>query len=182
MPYAGFKGDYQSTVVLTPTANGFPWLAQAGGRRSSTAAAGGTYTMVGADIPYFLMHLDHLSRRIRLEAFDAVSGKSWHRVSDDEYLTRNSTPGGFFAFTWDGTRSAARARTQPVVHRAERPVHGEGLGAESTGRREQPGALGDMDVAGDHDRPAVTATELDCQRRPPPARAGALFFRRRLVR
>ena len=31
VPYAGFKGDYQSTVVLTPTANGFPWLAKLGG-------------------------------------------------------------------------------------------------------------------------------------------------------
>ena len=28
VPYAGFKGDYQITQVLTPTANGFPWLAQ----------------------------------------------------------------------------------------------------------------------------------------------------------
>ena len=31
VPYAGFKGDYQSTVVLTPTANGFPWLAKLAG-------------------------------------------------------------------------------------------------------------------------------------------------------
>ena len=59
--------------------------------------------MVGDDIPFFLMHLDHLSRRIRLEAFDAVTGKAWDKVSDDEFVTRNSTPGGFFDFTWDGT-------------------------------------------------------------------------------
>ena len=64
--------------------------------------APGTYTMGGGDIPYFLLHLDHQSRRIRLEAFDAVTGKAWHRVSDDEYVARNSTPGGFFAFAWDG--------------------------------------------------------------------------------
>jgi hypothetical protein len=48
------------------------------------------------------MHLDHLSRRITLEAFDAASGKSMGKVSDDEYVTRSSTPGGFFSFTWDG--------------------------------------------------------------------------------
>jgi hypothetical protein len=103
VPYAGLKGDYQSTVVLTPTANGFPWLAQLVGSSYQNRPAGGTYTMVGSDIPYFLMHLDHPSRRIRLEAFDAVTGEAWHRVSDDEYVTRSSTPTSFFAFTWDGT-------------------------------------------------------------------------------
>ncbi len=51
----------------------------------------------------FLIHLDHLSRRVKLEAFDAVRGQNWHRVSDDIYVTRSSTPGGFFSFSWDGT-------------------------------------------------------------------------------
>lgn len=104
VPFAGFKGDYQSTRVLTPTPSNFPWLAQLSGTSYlNRNATGATYTMVGSDIPYFLLHLDHHSRRIRLEAFDAVTGRAWHRVSDDEYVTRNSTPGGFFAFTWDGT-------------------------------------------------------------------------------
>jgi subtilisin family serine protease len=103
VPYAGFRGDYQSTVVLTPTANGFPWLAQVVGSSYVKRPAGATYTLVGSDIPYFLMHLDHPSRRIRLEAFDAVTGRSWQRVSDDEYVTRNSAPGSFFAFAWNGT-------------------------------------------------------------------------------
>ncbi len=104
VPFSGFKGDYQSTQVLTPTANGFPWLAQlVGSTYFNRNATGATYTLVGNDIPFFLMHLDHLSRRIRLEAFDAVTGKTWCKVSDDEFVTRNSTPGGFFAFAWDGT-------------------------------------------------------------------------------
>ena len=102
VPYAGFKGDYQSTQVLTPTVNGFPWLAQISGTSFLNRAAGGTYTLVGTDIPVFLMHLDHLSRRIKFEAFDAVTGKSWNKVSDDEYVSRNSTPGGFFTFEWNG--------------------------------------------------------------------------------
>jgi hypothetical protein len=111
VPFAGFKGDYQSTQVLTPTPSGFPWLANlAGGSYFNRNATGWTYSMVGADIPYFLMHLDHFSRRIRLEAFDAVTGKSWHRVSDDEYVTRNSSPGGFFAFTWDGTTFTGKGK------------------------------------------------------------------------
>jgi len=110
IPYAGFQGDYQSTNVLTATANGFPWLAQLVGTSFFNRPAGGTYKMAGGDIPYFLMHLDHLSRRIRLEAFDAVSGKSWHRVSDDEYVTRSATPSGFFSFAWDGTTFTGKGK------------------------------------------------------------------------
>jgi subtilisin family serine protease len=111
VPFAGFKGDYQSTQVLTPTTSGFPWLAQlVGTSYSNRNATGATYTLVGNDVPVVLMHLDHLSRRIRLEAFDAVTGKSWHRVSDDEYVTRNSTPGGFFAFAWDGTTFTGKGK------------------------------------------------------------------------
>lgn len=102
VPYAGFKGDYQSYQVLTPTPNGFPWLATLAGGTYTNQPAGATYTMADGNIPYFLMHLDHLSREIKLEAFDAVTGEAWNKVSDDEYMTRSSTPGGFFAFTWDG--------------------------------------------------------------------------------
>jgi minor extracellular serine protease Vpr len=117
VPFAGLKGDYQSTQVLTPTPNGFPWLAQlVGTSYHNRNATGATYTMEGNDIPYFLMHLDHLSRRIRLEAFDAVTGKAWHRVSDDEYVTRNSTPGGWFAFSWDGTTFAGKGKNANQWH------------------------------------------------------------------
>ena len=126
VPFAGFKGDYQSTQVLTPTANGFPWLSKLLPCTPPTAGScyfnqpgGATYTMLGNDIPFFAIHLDHFSRRIRLEAFDAVTGRSWHRVSDDEYVPRNSTPGGIFAFAWDGNtftgkgRNANQWRTAP---------------------------------------------------------------------
>lgn len=102
VPYAGFKGDYQSTQVLVPTANGFPWLATLAGGTYTNQPGGATYTMADGNIPYFLMHLDHHSRRIKLEAYNAANGNSVGKVSDDEYVTRNSTPGGFFAFTWDG--------------------------------------------------------------------------------
>jgi hypothetical protein len=110
VPYAGLKGDYQSTQVLVPTANGFPWLAKLVGTSYVKQSDGATYSMAGADIPYFLIHLDHPSRRIRLEAFDAMTGRAWHRVSDDEYVTRNSTPVGFFAFTWDGTTFTGKGK------------------------------------------------------------------------
>jgi subtilisin family serine protease len=102
VPYAGFKGDYQTYQVLAPTANGFPWLASLAAGSYTNQPGGATFTMADGNIPYFLMHLDHLSQRIKLEVFDAVSGAAWGKVSDDEYVSRNSTPGGFFAFTWDG--------------------------------------------------------------------------------
>jgi minor extracellular serine protease Vpr len=106
VPFAGFKGDYQAIVVLTPTANGFPWLAKLEGDSFFNQPDGATYTLVGDDIPYFLVHLDHQSRRLKFEAFDANTGRAWHRISQDEYLPRNSTSTGFFAFTWDGTTFA----------------------------------------------------------------------------
>ncbi len=102
VPFAGFVGDYQGIVVLQPTANGFPWLAKLSGGFLFNQPAGASYSLVGDDIPFFLVHLDHQARRVRFEVFDAVTGKAWHRISDDQYLPRNSTPTSFFAFVWDG--------------------------------------------------------------------------------
>ncbi len=114
VPYAGFVGDYQSIPVMTPTANGFPWLAKLVGTSYFNQPGGATYSMSGGDIAYFLVHLDHASRRLRLEVFDANTGRAWHRVSTDEYLPRNSTSGGFFAFAWDGiTTNGNRSNVVP---------------------------------------------------------------------
>jgi subtilisin family serine protease len=112
VPFAGLKGDYQSTVILTPTASGFPWLAKTtnGTSFSNNGVAGVPYTMVGFDIPYFAIHLDHHARRVRLEAFDAVTMKPWNRISDDEYVGRNSSTNGFFAFAWDGTTFTGKGK------------------------------------------------------------------------
>lgn len=103
VPYAGLKGDYQSTVVLTPTANGFPWLAQLSGSSFLKRPTGATYTLANGDFPYILLHLDHLSRRLRLEVNDAVTGKAWNKFADEQYLTRGATPNSFSAWGWDGT-------------------------------------------------------------------------------
>ena len=71
--------------------------------------AGFEFTMADVfTIPSFLVHLDHHARRVRFEAFDAVTGKAWHRISDDEYFARNSTASSFFAFAWDGTTTAGK--------------------------------------------------------------------------
>jgi len=102
VPFAGFKGDYQGFPVLTPTTNGFPWLARAVGASFVKQTSGGTFTLAGADVPYILVHLDHQVRRMRMEVNDAMSGKSWHRAMQFDYVGRNSTATGFFALPWDG--------------------------------------------------------------------------------
>ncbi|MFG6439877.1 S8 family serine peptidase [Pelomonas margarita] len=103
VPYAGFKGDYQSTQVLTPTANGFPWLAKLSAGSYSKQAAGAVYTMAGNDLPIVLLHLDHQSRTLRREVLDATTLASRGLIGEEHYLGRSGTPGGFSASGWDGT-------------------------------------------------------------------------------
>ncbi len=132
VPYAGFIGDYQSIQVLAPTANGFPWLAKLIGTSYFNQPGGATYSMTGNDIAFFLVHLDHQARRLRLEVFDANTGKAWHRVSTDEYLPRNSTATGFFAFSWDGiTTNANKTNVVPNGQYVVRMTATKALGDDS---------------------------------------------------
>lgn len=105
VPFAGYIGDYQARPVMTPTANGFPWLARLSGGSYFNQPTGATYSMAGADIPYFLVHLDHQSRTLRMDVIDAQTGRMWRRASENEFLGRNSSPTGFFAYSWDGMTS-----------------------------------------------------------------------------
>ncbi|MEA2564555.1 MAG: minor extracellular serine protease Vpr [Acidobacteriota bacterium] len=108
VPFAGFKGDYQSIQVLVPTANNFPWLAKLSGTNFINQPAGATYTLVGDDVPFLLIHFDHQSTRLEVEIRDAVTGQKLHPVFsnaiEDEFLPRNSGAATFFSFAWDGTR------------------------------------------------------------------------------
>jgi hypothetical protein len=107
VPYAGYKGDYQARVVLTSGGSGYPWLAKdVGGGTLSNRPAGASYTLVGNDIPYFAVHLDHQARMVRFDVYSAVGGKDWHRAYQEEYLPRNSTSTSIFAFPWDGNTTA----------------------------------------------------------------------------
>ena len=118
VPFAGFKGDYQSTQVVTPTARGFPWLAQQVqvGGSFFNRPNGATYTMQGVDVPQVLLHLDHPSRRVRFEAFDAATGQARHVASNDEYVTRNSSPTGAFAFPWDGQTFTGKGKNANQIY------------------------------------------------------------------
>jgi subtilisin family serine protease len=104
VPFAGFIGDYQSIQVLTPTANGFPWLSvlYGGSFYKVTDPGDWTYTMQDGDVPYFLVHLDHQSRTFRIDIY-SENGKAWHRAYGEEYVPRNSAATSFFAFPFDGT-------------------------------------------------------------------------------
>jgi subtilisin family serine protease len=99
VPYGGFKGDYQAIQVLT---GGFPFLTKQVGPGDYTDVITGPFTMVGNDIPYILVHLNHQSRQLKMEVFDAVKGKAWHSFVKDEYLPRNATATGFFAYPFGG--------------------------------------------------------------------------------
>lgn len=96
VPYAGFVGDYQSIQALAPTVYGLPWLVDLNWDDATT------FTMSGTSYPDFLVHLDHQVRIFRIDIYDAVTGKSWHRAYNETYVPRNSTPTGVFEFPWDG--------------------------------------------------------------------------------
>jgi len=103
VPFAGFVGDYQGIEVLTSAGYDFPWLSvlYGGSYYKLTAPTDWTFTMVGDDVPYFLVHFDHQSRLFRVEIFDHT-GRAWHRAYNEEYMPRNSSSTSFFAFPFDG--------------------------------------------------------------------------------
>lgn len=114
VPYAGFVGDYQGIQAMTPTANGFPWLAISYGGFFYGPVAGPedwVYSMVGEDVPWILVHFDHQVAEFYMEIYKADGQLINRRVNLaylDTYLPRNSTATGFFAFPWDGTRRNAK--------------------------------------------------------------------------
>lgn len=121
VPFAGFVGDYQSIQALTPTANGLPSLARIATCQrfvGNDCTMGGSYTRAEANPTYtladdmnnvfFLVHLEHQVRELRFEIFDAASGQNWGRVLTEDYVGRNSTASGFFAFAFDGTVTKGR--------------------------------------------------------------------------
>lgn len=114
VPYAGYIGDYQARPVMAPTIYGFPWLAKSSGGSYLNQPEGATYTLAGGDIPYFLVHLGHQSRMLRMDVVDAATGRLWRRASEFEYLGRNSSATGFFAYSWDGmVKIGSRTQAAP---------------------------------------------------------------------
>jgi len=116
VPYAGYNGDYQAIVALTPTPNGFPWLAKLVGTSFVNQPTGAAYTLVGNDIPFILVHLDHQVTNLKMEVINVVTDQPVGFADIEEFLPRNSTATSFFAFTWDGTtmkRAGGKLKTVP---------------------------------------------------------------------
>ena len=125
VPYAGYKGDYQSIVAI-PTApvigklNGPPFIKAQ--QTYVQAAAGHHWTLQSPDeIPNVLIHFDHQVRHLELQVVDAATGTPVHPVFSDiverDFVARNglrppaggpyntdSTTDDVTAFPWDGTR------------------------------------------------------------------------------
>jgi subtilisin family serine protease len=122
VPYAGFVGDYQTIVALTPTTCpvALPAIGEQGTSRFcgvtsdvpfTLPAADLTFTLADGDVPYIVFHLDHQVRRVRVEAIDAA-GKIG-KIGDFNYLGRNAN-NGYFWVTWDGeTQSGNKVTTVP---------------------------------------------------------------------
>lgn len=102
VPFAGFVGDYQAIEVLAPTTHGFPWLAKLSGGTYFKVTGPVTYTLQGEDIPFVLAHFDHQSQLLKMEIYDAAKKKSYKAFLTEEYMVRNSSTTGFYAFAFDG--------------------------------------------------------------------------------
>jgi minor extracellular serine protease Vpr len=114
VPYAGFKGDYQSIQILNETIfGGSPLLLDAD---LEDVAPTHAFTLKDADQPTVVFHMDLQARRLNLEVMDA-SGNMLGQAVAIEYMPRNATSTGFFALSWDGTfmkgEKGKKLRTAP---------------------------------------------------------------------
>ena len=192
VPYLGFKGDYQSIVAMpnAPVIGKRNAPFEKGPQTYVAAAANEVWTLASPDeVPNVLIHLDHQARRLELQVVDAASGKPLHPVFSN-YLERDWVAQERHAAA--GRRAVRRRRERlrvPVGRDADarqRQGHGEPSearagwavqdrrpGAEGARRPGQPGRLGGLDLADDHDRPALAGSIATMEAeagasRPPP--------------
>ena len=124
VPYAGFKGDYQSIVAIpdAPVIGKLRAPFIKGPQIYDAAPANEVWTLQSPDeIPNVLIHFDHQVRHLELQVVDAASGKPVHPVFSNflerDFLARSGLrppAGGPYntdtinddvtAFPWDGTR------------------------------------------------------------------------------
>ena len=166
LPYAGFRGDYQSLQVLARggcDAVAFPAIFRQGGEtvcRAATATAaaikldvaytpqadGATFNVEErTDRPVIIYHRAHQSRRLEIRAINQTTGDSYLLASQD-YLSRNAAngttlaTGSFSLYRWDGKYLATN---RDRVNRREAPLGSYKLEITVTKANE----LGDTSVA-----------------------------------
>jgi minor extracellular serine protease Vpr len=114
VPYAGYNGDYQAIPVFTLA--GFPLLASLTPAGFLPQPGGASFTLVGDDVPFVLLHLNHQVANVTMEIFDVATGESMNFADDEDFVGRNSSATSFFAFGWDGNtfrRLGGRTRAVP---------------------------------------------------------------------
>jgi minor extracellular serine protease Vpr len=110
VPFAGFKGDYQSYEILTPTVFGLPAVTRLDqfnfdeGIPGPAIDDGHVFTLQEGDLPLVLYHLNHHAQVFRLEILP-LGTRSW--IGDPFALeirhdVRNATPNGFFTSAFSG--------------------------------------------------------------------------------
>jgi subtilisin family serine protease len=124
IPYAGFKGDYQSIVAIpnAPVIGKLRAPFSKAPQIYDAAPANEVWTLQSPDeIPNVLIHFDHQVRHLELQVVDAATGKPVHpvfsNVLERDFVARNGLrppAGGPYnpdannddvtAFPWDGTR------------------------------------------------------------------------------
>ena len=102
VPYLGFSGDYQSMVVMNVPDAG-PFLSRGPGPAFPSLTDGGTFTLQPGDTPTVVIHVDHFARWLKLEAFDAVTGKPWGTIALEEYVYKDDAVTTRQWLEWDGT-------------------------------------------------------------------------------
>jgi subtilisin family serine protease len=125
VPYAGYKGDYQAVPAMTPTLQGYPWLARQIGLTAGAIhpvyaqeAAGAVFTLApkdfgsrtAADVPVVLIHLHNFARRVRVDVLRPGQRHSLGEALRRDYVPRNivenllAQPWGLVtALPFDGT-------------------------------------------------------------------------------
>jgi len=108
VPYMGTV-DYQAVNVLGLRANGFPRLTHP--NNIAPVSDGAVFNLSAGDLPTILLQLDHPTHTLSAEVFSAPTipggplGKAWHWAFKLEFLSRNVSSSGVFAFAFDGTTS-----------------------------------------------------------------------------
>lgn len=99
IPYAGFKGDYQTIRALVPTGP-IPCVALL---PSAAACRPLGLTFNPLVQPMFLLfHLDHQVQRLRIDVHSSPNNLDLGKVLLLEFFQRNSAATSFFAVAWDG--------------------------------------------------------------------------------
>ncbi|WP_437820420.1 S8 family serine peptidase [Sorangium sp. So ce1078] len=103
VPYAGFKGDYQSVPVLKLSGSEAPWLGKLSGTRMTPQRSGAKYTLASGDMPYVMVHLDHGAERLTMDIVEAATGKPWGSALSLSRVGQSSSATAVSRYGWKGT-------------------------------------------------------------------------------